>query len=279
MSRFRKIVSHLKQLQELQAIISSMRTLAQLELRKLATQAEQQREMLKVLDTVIADFLNFYPLAEPGNGPELLLVLGSERGFCGPFNEMLVSELIKMRDNGSEPCSVLIVGGKLFHHLGEEMEGYEMTAGASTGEELSVRLSEIVVEVQKQLSRHQAQGLRVMCHDDASDTVLVRRLLPPEYRSDCKRQALPPHLYLEPDVFFHDFLQHYLFLGLIKLLTASLLVENRYRVQHLGGAMHRLDERLAEMQIRARSLRQGEITAEIEMILLGSGAFDLDNSS
>ncbi|SHO49607.1 F0F1 ATP synthase subunit gamma [Desulfopila aestuarii] len=279
MSRSRKIALHLQQLQELQAIISSMRTLAQLELHKLAAQAEQQRQMSDVLDTVIADFLYFYDLAGSGSGPDLLLVLGSERGFCGPFNEILATELSKTREDGGEPCSVLIVGGKLSRHLGEEAEGFGIMAGASTGEELFAILSEVVVEVRKQMKRHQAQGLRVMYHDDASDTVVLRQLLPPQTKEKIKKQTFPPHLYLEPDVFFQDFLQHYLFVGLIRLLTASLLVENRYRVQHLGGALHRLEERLAAMQLRVRSLRQEEITAEIEMILLGSGAFDLGKST
>lgn len=278
MSRFRKVVSHLQQLQELQTIISSMRTLAQLEVRKLTTQAEPQREMLKVLDTVNTDFLTFVPLAEQGDGAELLLVLGSERGFCGPFNEMLVTELAKTRENGREQCRVLIVGGKLSHHLVEEIEGYEIVAGASTGEELSAILSGVSIEVRKQLNRYKAQSLSVMCHDDVSGEVVVQRLLPPEGKSEKTKHTYPPYLYMRPDEFFENFLQHYLFLGLIRLLTTSLLVENRYRVQHLGGALHRLDERLAAMQTRARALRQEEITAEIEMILLGSGAFDLGNA-
>jgi F-type H+-transporting ATPase subunit gamma len=50
----------------------------------------------------------------------------------------------------------------------------------------------------------------------------------------------------------------------------SLLAENQYRVQHLEGAVHRLNERLAELSTRAKSLRQEEITEEIEMILLAS---------
>jgi F-type H+-transporting ATPase subunit gamma len=65
------------------------------------------------------------------------------------------------------------------------------------------------------------------------------------------------------------FLQHYLYLGINELLMLSLLTENRFRVQHLEGAVHRLDERLGVLSTRARSLRQEEITEEIEMILLG----------
>ena len=84
--------------------------------------------------------------------------------------------------------------------------------------------------------------------------------------------TLPPILHLEPDHFYNDFLQHYLLLSLARLFTVSLLAENQYRVQHLDGAVNRLDERLTKLTSHARSLRQEDITEEIEMILLGSGA-------
>lgn len=58
--------------------------------------------------------------------------------------------------------------------------------------------------------------------------------------------------------------------GVNERFVVSLLAENQYRVQHLEGAVRRLDERLEELATRARSLRQEEINEEIEMILLGT---------
>ena len=277
MSGSRKITAHLQQLKELHAIISSMRTLAQLELRKLANRGEKQRDMMDILGTAFTDFLRFYPLAGQTVGPELLLVLGSERGFCGPFNEMLRQELTNALESGTKPCCIMVVGGKLNRHFSMGNEDYMRVTGVSTAEELSARLFEIVVEIQKQFDLYQVQSLRVICHDDVSDMVMVRQLLPPAEIRESRKHAYPPLLYMGQDEFLHDFLQHYLFLGLIQLLTASLLVENRYRVQHLGGTLHRLEERLVAIENRARAIRQEEITAEIETILLGSGMFDLDN--
>jgi F-type H+-transporting ATPase subunit gamma len=103
--------------------------------------------------------------------------------------------------------------------------------------------------------------------------VRSRRLLPPELSGEAAARHYPPHLNLEPEVFFEQFLQHYLYLGLTELFSVSLLAENHHRVQHLEGAVRRLDDRLGELTSRARALRQEEITEEIETILLGTGAF------
>jgi F-type H+-transporting ATPase subunit gamma len=118
-------------------------------------------------------------------------------------------------------------------------------------------------------------SLSVLYHDDEKGGLAVRRLLPPELHAECAEWRTPPLLQLTPHEFLHGFLQHYLFLGLNELFTVSLLAENQYRVQHLEGAVRRLDERLVELSSRVRSLRQEEITEEIEMILLAGTPADL----
>jgi len=280
MSRYRKIESHLKQLGELQSIITSMKTLAQMELRKLARFTESQNAMVEVLAQTATDFLTFFPRPQLRGGSVLWLVVGSERGFCGGFNEQLISRLSgEWPECDEHPQQILAVGHKLCRRLDELLPGCENMAGASTSEEIPSLLSRMVEAIRTQLLRQNATILRVLYHgDDGDDSeerskVVCHQLLPPGDFRTAPARAFPPHLYLTPETFFRDFLQHYLFLRLTQLITVSLLVENRYRVQHLSGAVRRLDERLAVLQSKARSLRQEEITEEIEIILLGSGAF------
>lgn len=275
MSRFRKVELHLRQLEELQSIISSMKTLAQLELRKLGGIVETQGAMVQVLDQAAGEYLHFFPEPQAGMEHEVWLVVGSERGFCGPFNALLVNHLLgELPEDGGGERLLLAVGRKLGGRLEEKMPGCEVLTGACTGEEIPTILTQVVGAIRGRFQERGSVSLRVIFHNDERGTVVNRRLLPPELVTLSAVPAHPPLLYLEPSRFFHDFLQHYLFIGLIRLFTVSLLAENRYRVQHLGGAVQRLDERLALLRTRARSLRQEEITEEIEAILLGSGAFD-----
>jgi len=275
MSRSRKIEYHLRQLKELQSILTSMRTLSQLELRKLGSREEQYRETARILQEMVDEYLHYFPYTPPVDGHELVLVIGSERGFCGPFNELLVEHLLARQPQVlDEPWRVIGVGRKLSSHLDERLPGSTSLAGVGTSEEIAKVLPLVVSEVQRMLVERKGNGIRLLHHGDEQGQIETRRILPPERVGEEVQAGFPPHLYLDPSRFFRDFLDHYLYLSLVRLLSVSLLAENRYRVQHLGGAVHRLDERLLTLRTRARSLRQEEITEEIEMILLGSGAFD-----
>lgn len=276
MSRYRRVELHLKQLRELQSIITSMKTLSQLELRKLTRFTESQHAMVKTLEQIANDFLEFFPRPVLSQGNALWLLIGSERGFCGGFNELLVRHLFdEWPACVEQPQRVLAVGRKLCGHLDEMLPGYEGLTGACTSEEIPTVLTQVVAETQKQLAKQNSATLRILYHNDERSSIISRRLLPPEEVALHENRHIPPMLYVEPDRFFSNFLQHYLLLGLTQLFTVSLLAENQYRVQHLEGAVHRLDERLAMLTSRAKTLRQEEITEEIEMILLGSGAFNL----
>lgn len=275
MSRYRKVELHLRQLEELQSIITSMKTLSQLELHKLSRFTESQGGMTAILEQMALDFHTFFPRPAVETDNELLLIIGSERGFCGGFNELLVKHLFKeLPAYAEEPERVLAVGHKLCWRLDEKLPGYKGLTGACASEEIQPILSQVVRAIREQLILQKSSSLRVLYHSDERGNLVSCRVLPPEYVPLSKQWSFPPCLYLEPEIFFTNFLQHYLYLGLTRLFNVSLLAENRHRVQHLGGAMHRLDERLTILTSKARSLRQEEITEEIEMILLGSGAFD-----
>lgn len=274
MSRSRTIESHLGQLRELQSIIASMKTLSQMELHKLGGIAASQHAMARSLQQMAADFYHHYPQGEVAEEETLWLLLGSERGFCGDFNEALLRQLPQLLPEvARHPGRLLAVGRKLWTRLEVTLPGHIPLSGASVSEEVPRILIPVVNSIQQRMSEEGLVALRVLYHDDESGGLAVRRLLPPELPTELHPAQSPPRtpplLQLPPREFLSGFLQHYLYLGLNELLMLSLLAENQFRVQHLEGAVHRLDERLAALSIRANALRQEEITEEIEMILLG----------
>jgi F-type H+-transporting ATPase subunit gamma len=253
-----------------------MKTLAQLEVHKLSVLSDSQNGMIYVLEQMAADFLSFFPGLRPVAGSEVWLLIGSERGFCGGFNEMLVNRLFEeWPECVDQSDRVLAVGHKLCWRLDDKLPDYVRLAGAGASEEISTILKQVVVAIQNLFLHHDSTSLKVLYHSDEQDKVICRQLLPPEVGTLSDEKTFPPELYLAPELFFSGYLQHYLLLGLMQLFSISLLAENRHRVQHLGGATRRLDDQLAILHSKVRSLRQEEITEEIEMILLGSGAFNL----
>lgn len=274
MGRYRSVENQREQLGELRGIIGSMKTLSQLELHKLGGLSEGHRAMAQMLQRAVTDFLHFHPQPRPAGGRRLWLLLGAERGFCGDFNEALIRRLLQeCPDCRQRPQQVLAVGRKLWLRLEEQLPGVVALPGASVSEELPQALAQVVAGIHEQLASQQADALQLLSHGDEQGAVESRSLLPPAAADDSPPLRTPPLLQLSPERFFAEFLQHYLYLGLSEAFTLSLLMENRYRVQHLEGAVRRLDERLEDLASRARALRQEEITEEIETILLGSGGF------
>lgn len=279
MSRSRTIQTHLEQLRELQTIIASMKTLSQLELHKLGGIAASQHALAGSLERMAADFYYHHPQGDGGDERTLWLLIGSERGFCGDFNEALLRRLPQLFPAYAQhPARLLAVGRKLWPRLDEAVPGTTPLAGANVSEELQQTLTPVIAAIQQRMLEEGLVSLRVLYHDDEEGSLAARRLLPPELAANSDEWRTPPLLQLPPQAFMHGFLQHYLLLTLNELFTVSLLAENQYRVQHLEGAVHRLDERLANLATRANALRQEEITEEIEMILLASPVGDFPGS-
>ncbi len=272
MTRYRTVEYHLTQLRELEEIIASMKTLSQLELHKLASLSASQHALAENLGEIAADYYHHYPQPRDAVAGEVWLVLGSERGFCGDFNEALVQRLLqRCPECGAAPQRVLAVGRKLWLRMEEALPGFVQLEGANVSEELTRILGAAVGSIQQSMAESTVDSLIVLYHDDVRGRIEEQRLLPPALPAEGRTWRTPPLLQLSHLEFLSQFLQHYLYLALNERFVVSLLAENQYRVQHLEGAVRRLDERLDELATRARSLRQEEITEEIEMILLGTG--------
>ncbi|MEN8108633.1 MAG: F0F1 ATP synthase subunit gamma [Pseudomonadota bacterium] len=95
MTRRRELEQRRHTLGEIRSIMNSMKTLAYTESRKLGRFIDAQRAVVAHIETMAADFLGFYPRALPrsGQATPVCLLLGSERGFCGDFNETLLRRL------------------------------------------------------------------------------------------------------------------------------------------------------------------------------------------
>ena len=105
-----------------------------------------------------------------------------------------------------------------------------------------------------------------------TDEVMTEPLLPPfeESVENGPSLTVPPLLYLQPQDFLLRLVDQFLLAALHEILYASLMAENRRRVQHLDGALRHLDRRLDDLRRKDHQLRQEEIIEEIEVILLGS---------
>ncbi len=277
MSRQRELQRHERQLGETREIVSAMKAMAFIEVRRLGRTLDNQRRLVEAMRAATADFLSFYPQVLPPPARQLqpiYLSIGSERGFCGNFNESLVRRLQQcLAEEPAESANSGIIGWG--RKLCVKLEGHPQLLAALDGAAVMDEAGERLLQLVKHLADLQADGaiaLTVLYHDPQQKTVVVRQLLPPfeSMREAPEKFPHAPQLNLAPQVLLEELVEQYLFAALHEILYVSLMAENQQRMQHLEGAQRYLDEKLETLRRRGRHLRQEEITEEIEVILLNA---------
>jgi F-type H+-transporting ATPase subunit gamma len=275
MTRRRDLEHHRNSLGEISKILSSMRTLAYLETRKLSRFLVAQQQVVESICEAAEDFLAFFP-----GRPEALeramhvyLVIGSERGFCGDFNQKVANLLAEsIVANRPDQTRVVCVGRKLHLLLEDDESVVAFLDGASVAEEVPAVIESLTQTLDSRRLGDNGIVLHGVCHE--KDEPALVPLLPPfvDMSGTEPENAFPPILNVPADEFLRDLEHQYLFAALNHMLYASLMSENQRRVRHLEGAVRHLEQESGELTRKCRALRQEEIVEEIEVILLSAGS-------
>jgi F-type H+-transporting ATPase subunit gamma len=287
MTRRRDLDEHRRKLDEIHDIMNSMKTLAYMETRKLGRVLETQQKSVADIEAMASDFVSFFPDTLPADKEtmEVYLLLGSERGFCGNFNESLlpVMESCIAENAGNEPI-LIAIGHKLHTALENEPRLIASIDGANVMEEIEAVLMSISETFNRLQAAYPALSLYVIYHStgqgeepqNSNQQVIMQKLIPPFQRYQGKQAGFsyPPILNVAPADFLLELTDHYLFAALHEILYTSLMAENYRRVQHLEGAVEHLEDKAKELTSQSNALRQEEIIEEIEVILLSSTNID-----
>lgn len=273
MSSLAELSRRLGRLKEISSIMTAMKSLSLVETHKLARFMVQQRRMLGNIEAAAADFQHFFPLpAAREEAQPIVLLIGSERGFCGNFNERVLAALESL-PAWSTPPRLLAVGHRLATKLAAHPQVTEQIDGATVTEDVPAVLGRLMDTVHAG-RRHTAAttiALHGLAHD-ADGELRLKQLLPlPALSAPPFMQA--PQLNLAPAEFLAELLDQYLLAALHGLLYESLAAENRQRLAHMENALSRLDETLAGLALKRNALRQEKIVEEIEVMLSGKMAF------
>ncbi|MGR9086177.1 MAG: F0F1 ATP synthase subunit gamma [Gammaproteobacteria bacterium] len=273
MSRSRKLQLHKAQFEEMRAILNSMKNLAFIEAHKLDRYLSAQGRVVAYIEYAAIDFLTFYRyLPETDESTYRICVLiGSERGFCGDFNERLVDAAF-----AGVYHAIIAIGSRLSAQIENNALANvaETMPGANIAEEVPGILDRLVGSIGLLQKNHGYVTLTVIHHDDRVDRIVQRQVLPPSLPQEGpvrdRDKGNPPVLNIEPADFFSELIDQYLFAVLHEILYRSLMAENQRRQRHLEGAVQHLDDEIIRLDRKSQVYRQEEITEEIEVILLNS---------
>ncbi|MDD5249103.1 MAG: F0F1 ATP synthase subunit gamma [Rhodocyclaceae bacterium] len=270
MSGLAEISQRVVRLKEIKGIMTAMKSLSLVETRKLARFIDHQRRMLANIEAAAADFAHFFPAAAGAGTPRvIILLIGSERGFCGNFNERVLAALQALPP-GPHPAELVVVGQRLAAKLApgaiEHANIIARLDGPSVTEDVPAVLGGMMDALHK-ASRLAAGDVALfgLAHDGAGEPRLKQLL--PLPATPAAPFATAPQLQLAPSEFFAQLLDQYLLSALYGLIYESLAVENHQRLAHMEYAIDRLAETLDALALKRNALRQEKIVEEIEVML------------
>ncbi|MGE0643163.1 MAG: FoF1 ATP synthase subunit gamma [Nitrospira sp.] len=276
MSKRREIEEHIRTLGEIEGIMGAMKNLSLMESHKLNRRLDTQQRVVSDIETAGRDFLSFYPGFLPSvSGKDLYLVIGTERGFCGEFNDHLLSALDgHLRTVDDRNPSIFIVGRKLLQRAEQRYRLVGTMEGPTVAEDVPPILGRVIDQVRSISSRQipkRSVSVTIVAHDASTEAVVVRPLRP--FHADstaADTEPFPPQLTLPPADFFTQLVDLYLFSLLHATFYSALLAESRARLAHLEAALRRLEDNRAGLLRKRNLIRQEEITEEIEVLMLST---------
>lgn len=279
MSRRAEIRRHLDALREIGGVMRAMKNLSLIETRKLARVSANQFRALSSIEIALQEFSAGFPEVAVSRAPAdagLLLAIGSERGFCGDFNEA-VADAVRARwaSADGERERAVVVGTRLAARLGGDPRVIATFRGPSVAEEVPRVIEQTMSTLQELLAAKDGPApgaLFMVSHRGEREALIALRVFPPARGVVGKPRVRAPRIYLGAHDLFAALLAHFLWAVLHASFYGSLMAENRRRLQHMEGAIRRLEEHTDVLQRKVQLLRQEEITEEIEIIMLSSDA-------
>ncbi len=270
MSNQRDLNNQIHRLSDIGDIMTAMKNLAFMETRKLERYLHAQTRIVQQIKQSAQVSCSHYPDALPSGKPHqhLCLLIGSERGFCGDFNQRLAQQT-EVRLQQLQPKWLVIIGHRLNQHPLNGVETLALLSGANATEEVETVLINVTRQLADIEQQHGPFQLSVLFNHPDSNQLSKQELLPPFREFERSRASgATPVLNLNPEKLLLGLGEHYLFACLQQLLYLSLMAENQLRIAHLQGAIKKLEQQLLELQRGVNRMRQEAIVEEIEIILI-----------
>lgn len=266
----RALRQRLGSLADIRGVMSAMRGLALVETRRLAGYLDASRECSATVACALGDVQRRIG-TPPGDaqGQELCLVVGSQRGFCGDYNDRLADAA--RAHAAASGAALLAIGGKLAERLGSGADPADTVPAPEVADAAPRALDAIVEAIDRWAADRPSAPIRVGAIAVPGDALAPthRLLLPVPWSGDAPVEPFPVLTQVPDARLLADLTRQHLLASLGDLLHGALLAENRRRVEHMERAIQRIDRKLEDLRLRANQLRQEGITEEIEIIQLG----------
>jgi F-type H+-transporting ATPase subunit gamma len=266
-SRLSDLRSRMRALREIEGILNAMKNLSLVEMTKIARVTVTQEELLRSVKEALADFQQFHgpPRIASAESARLYVLIGSERGFCGGFNEAIETAL-DAQPAGPAPSKLILVGRKLALKFLEDKRVVASLEGPSAAEEIPAVISELA----KTLTQFPASDWKIIHNEYTGEGTSVEVSSPFDFPKSetSKRLQFPPLLNVPASELRPMLFEQYLFALFYGIFYQSFMAENHERLRHMDGALNKLRDDEERLRRASNTIRQETITEELEVIML-----------
>lgn len=268
MEQLARIEARLESLSELGELVGALRSMAASRVREAQEALDGTRAFRGIVERAITEIAPLASAPEPtgAGGARVLVLVASQNGFVGGFNERLVDEVLSVRD----PNETLIVVGRRGETAlsGRDIAPdrvFSMTSRAAG-------VTRLARQIAAQLSDVDTARIVHARHAGGADYApTIRQVLP--LAPDVAVPVGPPPLHhLPPDRLLAALSSEYLFAEVAHALMDSLASENAARLRTMDAASSNIDDRLDKLHRAEHVARQEEMTSDMIDIVTGAEA-------
>lgn len=272
---------------ELGSVVRTMKALAAVSIHQYQKAVEALTEYNHTIETGLQIALRgnseWAVKARPAPRNRLIaVVLGSDQGMCGQFNELIgeyARKSLEKRNGSEDHHEMLVVGGRiagLLSDMGMNVREMFPVPNGVTG--IIALVQDLLIKIEEARSLLDLDQVIVFYNKQVSNTKFTpseEQLLPVdlEWLNRLKKREWPsrsiPTYTMEWDRVFSALILQYLFVSIYRAVAESMASENAGRLASMERAEKNIQERIEELILKYNQCRQLSITEELLDIVAG----------
>lgn len=279
--------------QDLYSVVKTMKALAAVSIRQYEQAVESLAEYNRTVEMGLQILLKQRYFADEPLSLNLrtnfemsetklgIVILGSDQGLCGQFNQQMAEYLREYLEQSanSQPMLMAVVGSRLLPYL-KTMESpiSEQFTLPTSAIDIGETVQDILLMLEKWQKEEQINKIMLFYNQpvSASSYKSCQQLLLPldsDWLVSLEQKkwstSILPTFTMDWQELFSELISQYLFVSLYRALAASLASENASRLAAMQSAQKNIEERLEELNSQYQRQRQSAITSELLDVVAG----------
>lgn len=292
---FERVKSRLDNIKVIEPLLGALRTMSmgtwQVALKQIGDIAQYEQS----LDDVLVEILPFLnqarrrknkrPSQKPAKTDAIILIIGTERGLCGKFNENLVNSALTWIDAQNFPSyKVWAFGTKMIQELSHR--NIELDWQESLQTSAVPPFEDSFNTAQKWLKQYEAfafnqffilfnQSIRGGSYQFAALKLLPYDILDRfQSNQNFAQQWPPPIIETDPQTIYQQIIRYLIAASYHKALLGSAVAEHSSRYNLMQEAKNNAEEIIEDLKQVINTERKRKITQEIQELASGAGLLD-----